>query len=76
MTVQEAIISIYMKAKKAGFNVDDEFETLSEILKDAQDINDFFCVVFNMELKELAEICRQSWKDAWNDAIEEEKTDE
>jgi hypothetical protein len=29
-----------------------------------------------MELKELAETCRQSWKDAWNDAVKEEKTDE
>ena len=32
MTVQEAIISIYMKAKKAGFNVDDEFGSTFDCL--------------------------------------------
>jgi hypothetical protein len=76
MTVREAIISICLKAKESGCNIDDEIEIISDMADDAEDINDFFCVVFNMGLKELAETCRQSWKDAWNDAVKEEKTDE
>lgn len=72
MTTQEALISIYLKANESGCNMDDELEIISDVVEDAQDINDFFCVVFNMEFKELADTCRQSWKDAWNDALKED----